>query len=72
MIYIWGTFCFIFNILCFLGYLTKDFMLFFQIAVNGVHFGSFPHRMNLHHIKYINFEGAVVIDQITIYHQVDF
>ena len=42
----------------------------FQVAVNGAHFGAFPHRVSLHMIKYLEIEAAIAIDQVSSYSQV--
>ena len=41
-----------------------------QVAVNGAHFASFPHRINMHSIKYFEVNGGVVVDQLETSYQV--
>ena len=49
---------------------SKDEFSFLQIAVNGAHFATFPHRVNMHNIKYLEIVKAIAIDQVSIYNQV--
>jgi len=41
------------------------------VAVNGAHFATFPHRVNMYSIKYFEVNGGVIADQIETSYQVN-
>ena len=44
--------------------------MLFQVAVNGAHFATFPHRISMYNLRFLEVEAAIAINQVSIYQQV--